>query len=117
MGTHRARRVIRLGSLNITVVSVAAVLIQLPTAYTDPGQSCAPPPDDVMIAGEAGEPYAAQVTCQNPDGSYSVCTTGTPATGPANCVNYPAAPDGTPDTGADNANSPVPSVLPPPPPA
>lgn len=95
------------------VIPLAALLIQPPHAHAEPGQNCTPPPDDVMFAGEAAEPYASQVTCENPDGSYTVCTTpGTAGNAPAGCTNYPAA--STPPQ-IDGVSPPVPG--PPPPPA
>ena len=80
-------------TLTAAVIPLAALLALPVHAQAEPAQNCAPPPDDVMIAGQAGEPYAAQVTCQNPDGSYTVCNpTGAPGTGPADCTNYPPPP-------------------------
>ena len=95
----------------IGAVTSALLIAPLP-AHAEPGPGCAPPADDVMFAGEAGEPYASAATCENPDGSYTVCTpTGTAGDGPSNCTNYPAASALPP---AEGASPPVPGAPPPP---
>ncbi len=93
-------------------IPLAALLTPPLHAHAEPGQGCTPPPDDVMIAGEAGEPYASQVTCKNPDGSYTVCVpAGATGNGPTNCTNYPAAAMLPPANGASPS---VPAAPPPP---
>lgn len=100
--------------LAATVAPFALVVapIDSPLATADPGQNCTAPVWITMYS----VPFASEVTCYNPDGSYQVCKTlGTTGDGPTNCFNYPAPPMPN-QGGANNVNPPVPGLPPPPPP-